>query len=417
MDRTILIVDDSPTFVSELRAVFERQGYEVIAVARGEEGLDVLRTTSVDLLIVEAMLPGMDGFEFVRQVRLVDAWGAVPIIMVSVRSSPEDYAEGFQAGANEYFAKPVDPPKLLAVATAQIARRVSPQPVRTPIVTVPEPVVRRPEKQDIITVFSLKGGVGTSTIAVNLAVAIKQLVPSSRVGLIDLSLEQGIDALMLDVVPTSTILDWARADPGEATPSLLHQYFVPHRSGISLLAAPPSPEDAEIVRPDVVRRILDLAQKTFDYLVVDTASTFNEATLIALESATTIVLPMTPDMAALKTVVNTIRILTAMRIDQEKFRVVLNEIVPRAGLTKDQIEGSLRHNTFVIPHAGPALIEASNHGTPLTSEYPGPPAGRALFDLAATLCEPEEAPKKLQAKSGGGQGLRTVVDRLRPRRT
>jgi pilus assembly protein CpaE len=378
---------------------------------RAEDALDMLRTERVDLVITEAILPGMDGFEFVRRMRDNDNLATVPVIMLTVRNAPEDYGLGFEAGANEYFPKPLDGAKLIGVAQGLIRGRERARLQRVAGQHQPPAAVhRRSERGEIITIFSLKGGVGTSTLAVNIPVSIKQLTPSSRVGLIDLSLEKGLDALMLDIVPTSTILEWAREETPESTPYQLNQYFIQHRSGISLLAAPPAPEDAEIVRPDVVRRVLELARQSFDYIVVDTASTFNETTLIALESADAIVIGLTPDMAALKTTVSTVRTLKALRIDEDKLRFVLNEIVPHAGLTKEQVETSLRKSVFVIPHAGSHFIEASNHGMPLTTINPPPAAAKSITELARTLCEPEMGlPEPAQTR----MGLRTVLERVR----
>jgi len=415
VDQTILIVDDSRAYAAELRGTLEQQGYHVLNALRAEEAYDMLRTDRVDLIIAEAILGGADNFDFVRRIRQTPDWQDLPVIMLSVRAGPDDYMLGFESGVNEYFAKPIENAKLLAVIRGLIARAESARQGRA--LAAASQMHMRAGKGEIVTVFSLKGGVGTSTIAVNLAVAFKKLMPSARIGLIDLSVEEGLDALMLDIVPTSTLLDWAREDVGSATPYLLNQYFVPHPSGISLLAAPPSPEDAEIVRPEVVRRTLELAREAFDYIVVDTASSFTETSLIALESAQSIVLPVSPDMASLKTTVASVRILKAVRISEDKFRFVLNEILPRAGLTREQVEGSVRHPVRVIPHAGPAFIEASNSGMPLTSIVPPPAPGRAIMDLAATMCEPEVVDVP-QGKQAPVEGLRDVVGRIgRLRRT
>jgi pilus assembly protein CpaE len=387
--RTVLIVDDSPTAAPELRALLESSEYHVLTAIRGEEALDALRDAKVDLIITETLLPGMDGFELVRQIRQESAWAQLPIIMLTVRSAPEDYAAGFEAGANEYFIKPMEPPKILAAARGLLTRFESGRLERPGSQASHGGVVLRPDRGEIITVFSLKGGVGTTTIAVNLAVAIKQLAPTSRVGVIDLALEHSLAALLLDIVPTSTIVDWAREDATELTPYLLNQYFVQHRTGVSLLSAPPSPEQAETIRPDVVRRTLELAPDAFDYIVVDTASTFSEIMLIALEMANTILLPVTPDMASLRSAVNSMRILKAVDIRQDKIKVLLNEIIPRAGLTRDQMERGLGKPVFVIPHAGPLFIEGSNQGRPVVDAAPTVPASKALLELASTLCVPE----------------------------
>lgn len=413
MPHTVLIVDDSPTAAPELRALLESSNYQVQIALRGEEALQILQDGKIELIITETLLPGMDGFELVRQIRQEPAWSQLPIIMLTVRSAPEDYAAGFEAGANEYFIKPMEPPKILAAARGLLTRFEAGR-LERPGAQASHGggVLLRPDRGEIITVFSLKGGVGTTTIAVNLGVAIKHLAPSSRVGVIDLALEHSLAALLFDIIPTSTIVDWAREDSSETSAYLLNQYFVQHRTGVGLLSAPPSPEQAEIVRPDVVRRTLELAPEAFDYTLVDTASTFSEISLIALEMATTIVLPVTPDMASLRSAVNTMRILKAVDIRSDKIKVVLNEIIPRAGLTRDQMESGLGKQVFVLPHAGPMFIEASNQGRPVVEAAPSIPASKALLELAGTLCVPEASAADTQkAPSGNLVGRLTRLRR------
>jgi pilus assembly protein CpaE len=415
MSDTILIVDDSPTAAPELRSLLEREGYQVLTALRAEEALDMLQNAKVDLVITEALLPTMDGFELVRRIRDKATGGQVPIIMLTVRSAPEDYAMSFEAGANEYFLKPTEPPKLLAAARGLIKRyelgklEMAGLPARTR-----NDGAVRTDRGQITTVFSLKGGVGTSTVAVNTAISIKKLAPTARVGIIDLSLEDGHVALLLDIVPTSTIVDWTQEDLSGATPHMLNQYFIQHRSGIAALAAPPSPEQSEMVRAPAVRQTLELAVQAFDYVVVDTASTFSEITLLALDMAHNILIPVTPDMAAVKSVVNSMRILKAVKVRLDKIRILQNEIVPRAGLTKEQLEASLGKGMYVIPHAGASLIEASNQGTPIVTVEPPTPTARAIIELARTLCIPEaeaEPARKpgvspFRERIGGALGLK-----------
>jgi len=394
---TILIVDDSPTATPELRALLEAEDYHVTTALRGEEALDTLRLSQVDLVITEALLPGMDGFELVRQIRANEAWTLIPIIMLTVRSAPEDYAASFDAGADEFFVKPAEAPKISAVTRGLLTRydraRRSDMPPgqRSHRVAAAGAMPVRTERGKIIAVFSLKGGVGTTTIAVNLAVAIKRLEPTARVGLIDLSLEEGLDAMLLDIVPTSTIVEWSREDLSEATPYLLNQYFVQHRTGVSLLAAPAHAEQAEMVRPEIVRKTLGLAPDAFDYIILDTMSSFTEGTLIALEMADTVVLPVMADMAALKAAANTMRIFKAVKIPEDRVRVILNELIPRAGLTRQQVEASLGQSVHNLPYAGSGFIDALNAGTPLVAAEPPVPAARSLLEFARSLCEPEES--------------------------
>lgn len=391
MSHSILLVDDSPTAAPELRSLLEHEGYHVFVALRAEEALDTLKSSKIDVVVTEALLPTMDGFELVRQIREHPATAQIPIIMLTVRSAPEDYAVSFEAGVNEYFLKPMEPPKILAAIRGLVARYEVGKLERVGghRVSSASGLPNRTERGSVITVFSPKGGVGTTTIAVNLAIAIKQAEPSARVGIIDLALEEGHDALLLDVVPTSTIVEWAREDLTAATPHMLNQYFVQHRSGVAVLAAPLSPEQAEIVRPNIVRLTLQLAPQAFDYVVVDTSSDFGESSLIALELAQTVLVPVTPDVAAMKSAVNTMRVLQAVNIKHDKVRFLQNEIVPRAGLTKDQLESGLGKALTAIPHAGPAFIEAANEGVPAVMADNPVLAARAIMDIARSLCMPE----------------------------
>ncbi|HLJ66336.1 MAG TPA: response regulator [Chloroflexota bacterium] len=416
MSHTILIVDDSPTAAPELRTHLEREGYHVLFALRGEEALDTLQNSKIDLVITEALLPTMDGFELVHRIRQLREGNQVPIIMLTVRSAPEDYAASFEAGANEYFLKPMETPKLLAAVRGLITRYEMGRLERAGNGSSGSgALIARPDRGQIVTVFSLKGGVGCTTLAVNTAIAIKQAAPSARVGVIDLALEDGSAALLLDLVPTSTIADWSREDLAGATPHMLNQYFVQHRSGISVLAAPSSPEQAEMVRAGTVRMTLELAAQAFDYIIVDTSSTFSESMLIALELCHILLLPVTPDMAAVKSVVNTLRILKALKIGQSKVRVLQNEIIPQAGLTKEQLEASLGKGMYVIPHGGAAMMEASNQGTPLVSTSTTSPAARAIVELAREICVPEVAdtPPAKQGVNLLVEGLQEKFVRLR----
>jgi Flp pilus assembly CpaE family ATPase len=121
-----------------------------------------------------------------------------------------------------------------------------------------------------------------------------------------------------------------------------------------------------------------------------------------------IILPVTPDIAALKTAVNTIRILKAVNINDTKMRVVLNEIIPKAGLTKQQVDTSLGKLSIMVPHAGSGFIDAANHGMPLVTLEDPPPAARALIEVARTVCEPEEVQAGAQKESKVG-----ILNRLR----
>lgn len=107
----VLVVDDEPRIVRLLKVRLEASGYQVLTAGSGPEALDQIQTQRLDLLILDVMMPGMDGFEALRQVR---ATSPVPAIMLSGRDASRDKVKGLELGADDYVAKPFDPDELEA---------------------------------------------------------------------------------------------------------------------------------------------------------------------------------------------------------------------------------------------------------------------------------------------------------------
>ncbi len=119
---SILLLEDEPELAERLIAELEAADYHVELARNGQEGLDHLATSIPDLIISDVMMPGMDGFEFMRRLRADSELARIPVIMLTTRRRVSDIVEGFSLGADDYVAKPVDPAELLARARAKIAR-------------------------------------------------------------------------------------------------------------------------------------------------------------------------------------------------------------------------------------------------------------------------------------------------------
>ena len=117
----ILIVEDEKLLASSLRAVLEAKGFQVETVYDGESGLSYARLSVYDLLIVDVMMPGMNGLEMVRRLRTEHC--AVPILMLTARSEVVDRIAGLDAGADYYLTKPFDTRELLACVHALLRRQ------------------------------------------------------------------------------------------------------------------------------------------------------------------------------------------------------------------------------------------------------------------------------------------------------
>jgi DNA-binding response OmpR family regulator len=115
----VLIVDDEPNIVELARLYLEKEGYTVQGVGRGEEALTELKRFNPDLVILDLMLPDIDGFEICRRIR---ARSDIPILMLTARREDVDKILGLEIGADDYFTKPFNPRELVARVKAILRR-------------------------------------------------------------------------------------------------------------------------------------------------------------------------------------------------------------------------------------------------------------------------------------------------------
>jgi len=111
---TILVVDDLPANRDLMVRRLERSGFSVLAAASGPEALEIVRRGSIDLVLLDIMMPGMTGIDVLRTLRMTHSSAALPVVMVTAKTDSEDMVEAFSLGANDYVTKPVDYPVALA---------------------------------------------------------------------------------------------------------------------------------------------------------------------------------------------------------------------------------------------------------------------------------------------------------------
>src|SRR6478672_1964914 len=120
---TLLIVDDEELNREGLARRLRRHDYEVVAAKSGREAIELLGGRRFDLVLLDIMMPGMNGLEVLKFLRRVDSLLNLPIIMVTAKGESEDMVEAFELGANDYVTKPLDFPVVLARIRTQLALR------------------------------------------------------------------------------------------------------------------------------------------------------------------------------------------------------------------------------------------------------------------------------------------------------
>ena len=114
MAKRILMVEDEENLVYAVSLRLKAAGFEVIAAYDGQEGLDKARAEKPDLILLDIMLPKLDGYKVCRMLKFDDKYKAIPIIMLTVKGEHEDKQLGFEVGVDAYITKPFDPDILLA---------------------------------------------------------------------------------------------------------------------------------------------------------------------------------------------------------------------------------------------------------------------------------------------------------------
>ena len=120
--KILLVVDDSPTAILWHRMLLEEEGYQVLTANDGAEGVDVAREHLPELVLLDVIMPRMNGFEACRALREDERTRDIPVLMITTRSEMQNVLQGFESGCNEYITKPVDRTELLTKVRSYLDR-------------------------------------------------------------------------------------------------------------------------------------------------------------------------------------------------------------------------------------------------------------------------------------------------------
>ncbi|MBT7015147.1 MAG: response regulator, partial [Anaerolineae bacterium] len=348
----ILIVDDNELNLKLATAVLEKEGYQTSTALNGKEALERANKNPPDLAILDVMMPDMDGYELCQRMRDTPKLAAIPVIILTALSSVDDKLKAFDVGADDFLSKPFVPAELRArvkVLLRHLNARVE---------------IEKDSPTYKIAVFSLRGGIGVSTLATNLAVGLTQLWDDESV-LMDLSLISGQSALMLDLSLRNTWDDIAEIPVEEMDTELVDQIMLRHASGTRVLAAPRNAITADLITEKKVKRVLNLLENRYPYLIFDLPHNFSPTTLAALDAADKILLLLSPEMASVRCAGMALSVFKELEYPKEKVDLVLNWNFQSQGLPRGEIETALKKKlSIVIPYAADPIVSAITMGKP-----------------------------------------------------
>lgn len=351
--------DSAPVvhYVTDFRRAVEvaRSHRPLLAVAEMTPDLTALRSFADELAAASP------------ETRLIGAFR--PEIFIHEASESALLIEALRAGVCDFLRRPIS-----AVDLAQMLDRLRQRNVSAP---------QRLGKQ--VAFLSNKGGVGKSTLAVNAAVGLARNNPG-RVLLVDASLQMGVCAAMLNLQPTLSLTDAAR-EHARLDEMLLRQLAIPHESGLELLAAPADAVESAEVTDEIVARVLSLARRTYDYVVVDTFPMFDRVVMAVLDQTSEAYIVLENVVPTVLGIDKFLGLLDSIGFAQQKQRLVLNRYSRRHGsLAPRDAEERLQRDVFLVVPYDAQLVHAANLGRPfLAGRHPFSQTARRLWQLVREI--------------------------------
>lgn len=380
----VLIVDDITETRDNLEKLlfFEKDIQVVAKASTGREAVAMAKQHQPDVVLMDINMPDMDGIAATEAI--LSQVPTVQVIMMSVQGEQDYLRRSMLAGAREFLTKPISAEELYH-AIRHVYRLQTTQ--RRYVSAPAEPAPGSPgaaSQGQIIAVFSPKGGTGTSAISANLAVALRQLT-NKKVALVDGNVIFGDLGVIMNLASTKTIADLANRI-AELDRDLINDVLATHTTQVKVLLAPPNPQTGELVTADHLRAILEQLRKEYDYVVVDTQSSFQDRALAVLDLADRIITLMTLEMPCIKNIKLFLEVAELLEYPKEKILLVLNRADSRMGIRVENVEESIQHKVALqIGNAAHEMALSINQGVPLVIEKRGHQTSKDIFALANLL--------------------------------
>ena len=374
----VLLIDDEPFYHKLLSRPMKEAGHEFDYSKTGKDGLVMISARTPDVIIIDLLLPDIHGFDILTRLRRDSKFNHIPVIVITAKNELGDKLKAFELGADDYLIKPFQPEELVARMRILARRGRAMQ------------IISQMEKSDealttVVAVHSLRGGVGTTSVAVNLALAFNQLWSKPTL-LIDAVLSAGQVAMMLNTKPHFTWEDFLGIETKNIDEDLLGDAVSKHSSGLSFVSAPMSPIALDAFGDEFWRLVLDKMAKQYEFIVIDTAHDFADVTIQMLNFANTLIHMLAPEMSSLRAAMSALDIYDKLGFPKDKIKLLLNVNSSIAGIRQSQIEKVLgRPVDFVIPYEPDAVIRAVNFGEPFLLENSDLPISVKLEDMAYLL--------------------------------
>jgi pilus assembly protein CpaE len=388
MAEKILIIDDDVDTLRLVGLMLQRQGYEISAASNGAQGLAKALEERPDLILLDVMMPDMDGYEVARRLRKNPVTLTVPILMFTAKTQLDDKVTGFEVGADDYLTKPTHPTELQAHVKALLARSAQKEKEPNEIVTA-----LHEHHGYVVGVLSARGGLGVSSLAANLAAGIYTRTQSDVI-LAELTPGQGTVGMDLGISSQKGLTELLRGTVAEITREKVGASLTPHNSGLKLLLASENPRDVTLTSQTqnyeaVIARVSTLAR----FVILDLSNglpAFVQKILPLCSECIIVVEGVPGTIQHTKMLIDNI---IDLKVDRKNISVVLNNRMrSEAQMQLSQVQEKLGHSiAATLTPAPEAFLQATRMQTPAVISQPTNMTSQQLLKIADTIIEREKA--------------------------
>jgi Flp pilus assembly CpaE family ATPase len=387
--QAVLVIEPDAESAAYVRRALTRAGYQVSLASTGKDGLITAWRDQPDIVLIELDLPDVDALEIVRRLRRDPRTDRKTIISLTARSLPEEAVAGLEAGLDYYILKQADSMDVLF----RYLKRERPASGTGPLDISTRAGI-------VITFISAKGGVGTSSLCLNVASAIARRLPSGQVGVVDLTLPMGTLAMISGAATEIDVVDATHFEPSTLTPDLLRKQMPALPGwGFNILPGASTPSRAPDLRSDRIAPLLQSLRVGYSVTVIDLGKTLSRLSIYVLSQSSVIVIVTSPEIVVATCTRALLEHLAEQHVDPRRFFLLSNRPTGTEDLTGTPLDELLgRPIDMGWPHVGRNLSLATSRRAPFHLRFPDETATTMLQDIAAAIMD--------KARGVGVPGLR-----------
>ncbi len=414
ISRRILVISRSPALGRAIQASLG-PGYQVVTSTNVIDVVEEVQALGpFDVLVAGPVFDSHAGMARLAQLR---STGPVPATVLALGPRPKASLNDIvRTGAIELVEYPTSKRQLSAALQRafDISDLSAPANGGLMPVVAHGMVVERPQFAEVFTVASSSGGCGKTFYATNLACYLAAQT-GQRVCLVDLDLQFGEVSTALHLRPRFTISDLLAREPVDEDDlnEHLEDFLEEHELGFSVLAAPFSPAEADMIAPKDVYKVMGALRKHFDYIVVDTPSQLSEVVLAAFDHSTKVLCMVTLDLPSIRNMRVFLSTLEKLRINSDSIGVVLNKVEDDVGINVSDVQDVLDNRIVSILPYSREVSRSINKGKPALVSAANSDIGKKLSDGMHQFLGGEATPALGASSTKETGGFRRLMHRHR----